>query len=470
MLMKKDVRQALDYAIKKGFQIHPGVVGLLQEVETQDMAKIIKDVVREKAVERDYHIGLDDMMGYLGLDVDESLRNDHMILFDCTSGITRPEGVAGYTALFRSRFEKMKNLMRERPAAGKVKSASTIKPGTDDEMYAWGLVSEKRVDGGAAHLTIEDLNGVVKGVVLDDDLKGEVEDLFLDQFVMARVDARKRVMFTEIMQPDIPSHKFNRSDSETFAVFLSDLHIGSKFFMEGELRSFFRWLSSPDPYARRVRFVMIAGDVVDGVGIFANQDKELIQQTTAEQFEKVAELLRLIPSHIKVFVSPGNHDPGRRALPQPSIPRDDSPGLWEMENVYMVGNPAMVSINGVKVLMFHGQSIDDIVKTARGMGYENPAKIMKRMIKSRHLSPIYGSQTPIAPEKEDLMVIDDIPDVFHAGHVHINEFDNHNGVLLINSGTWQAQTPFQESVGQVPTPCQAVLLNLKTFKVFVKQF
>ena len=68
------------------------------------------------------------------------------------------------------------------------------------------------------------------------------------------------------------------------------------------------------------------------------------------------------------------------------------------------------------------------------------------------------------------MVIDDIPDVFHAGHVHINEFDSHNGVLLINSGTWQAQTPFQESVGQVPTPCQAVLLNLKTFKLFVKQF
>ena len=127
--MKKDVRQALDYAIKKGFQIHPGVIGLLQEVETQEMGKIIKDVVREKGVNRDYHIGLDDMMGYLGLNVDESLRNDHAILSDCTPGITMPEGVAGYTALFRSRFEKMKKLMQERPTAGKVKSAASVKPG-----------------------------------------------------------------------------------------------------------------------------------------------------------------------------------------------------------------------------------------------------------------------------------------------------------------------------------------------------
>ena len=466
MVMKKDVRQALDYAMKKGFQIHPGVVRLLQEVETQDMDKIIRDVVREKAVSRDYHIGLDDMTSYLGLDVDESLQNDHAILFDCTTGITMPEGVAGYTSLFRSRFEKMKGLMRGRPVASKVKSTTSIKVGTDEETYVWGLV----VDKSATQLTIEDMGGTVQGIILDDGLKGEVEDLFLDQFIMARVDASRRIEFTEIIQPDVPGHKFNRSSSETFAVFLSDLHVGSRFFMEDELRAFFRWLAGPDPYARRVRFVMIAGDVVDGVGVFADQEKELIQQTVGEQLEKVAQLLRLIPPHIKVFVSPGNHDPGRRALPQPSIPQEDGPGLWGMENVYMVGNPAMVSVNGVKVLMFHGQSIDDIVKTTRGMGYENPAKIMKRMVKSRHLSPIYGSQTPIAPEVEDLMVIEDIPDVFHAGHVHINEFDNHNGVLLINSGTWQRQTPFQESVGQVPTPCQAVLLNLKTFKLFVKQF
>ena len=179
-------------------------------------------------------------------------------------------------------------------------------------------MADKRVDENSARLTIEDTSGVIEGVILDEGLVSEVGELFLDQFVMVRVDARRRIEFTEIMQPDVPSNKFNRSESETFAVFLSDLHVGSRFFMEGELRAFFRWLAGPDPYARRVRFVMIAGDVVDGVGIFADQDKELVQQTTQEQFEKTAQLLRLIPPHIKVFCVAGQPRP-RPPGPPPAL-------------------------------------------------------------------------------------------------------------------------------------------------------
>ncbi|MEK0319218.1 MAG: DNA polymerase II small subunit, partial [Nitrosopumilus sp.] len=74
------------------------------------------------------------------------------------------------------------------------------------------------------------------------------------------------------------------------------------------------------------------------------------------------------------------------------------------------------------------------------------------------------------PETEDMMVIDEIPDIFHVGHVHVVGFDMYRGVLLINSGTWQKQTPFQASVGLSPTPGLAVLVNLKTFKVYYRDF
>ena len=83
-------------------------------------------------------------------------------------------------------------------------------------------------------------------------------------------------------------------------------------------------------------------------------------------------------------------------------------------------------------------------------------------MRARHLSPIFGSQTPIAPELEDMMVIDEIPDIFHVGHVHVMELDTYRGVLLVNSGAWQKQTPFQVSVGQTPTPGLAVMVNLQT--------
>lgn len=136
----------------------------------------------------------------------------------------------------------------------------------------------------------------------------------------------------------------------------------------------------------------------------------------------------------------------------------------------MVGNPALVSLNGVKILMFHGQSIDDIVKTTPGLSYDSPVDVMRYLLRVRHLSPIYGSQTPIAPETEDLLVIDDVPDIFHVGHVHRAQVDMYKGILLLNSGSWQKQTPFQASVGMVPNPGIAIMVNLKTFRVLQEDY
>jgi len=240
--------------------------------------------------------------------------------------------------------------------------------------------------------------------------------------------------------------------------------------MEKEFGDFVSWLSSPDPIAKKIRFVLVCGDVVDGVGIFPNQDKELLLVNIEQQMVKAAQLLDKIPKHIKVFIIPGNHDPGRRALPQPAIPEKHNMDLWNRENFFMLGNPSVVSLNGVKVLMFHGQSLDDVVGTTPGLSYSQPAKAMRVLLKARHLSPIYGKRTPIAPELEDMMVINEIPDIFHSGHIHVVDLDMYRGVLIVNSGAWQTQTPYQTSIGITPTPGIAVIINLATLKVFRKDF
>jgi DNA polymerase II small subunit len=136
----------------------------------------------------------------------------------------------------------------------------------------------------------------------------------------------------------------------------------------------------------------------------------------------------------------------------------------------MLGNPAFLELNGVKVLMYHGQSLDDIIATTPGLSYSKPAEAMKVLLKTRHLSPIYGQRTPIAPEQEDMMVIAEVPDVFHSGHVHVIDVKNYRGTLIVNSGTWQAQTKFQQTMGIVPTPGFAILINLATLQPFQMDF
>jgi len=471
--MIKNVSFVLNYALNKGFQIHPDALKIIEKIDVKKLEFVIKQVVREKAKKKSFLINQEDLEDFLGLKEVEVLESNYKILFEPSKKITSAKGLSGFNALFYSRFTKLKRIISNRPEAKFVKPISSIiTTKLKEDLYFYGLLSERKVERNMTKLIVDDLSGSIESVVFDKELLKKANVLLSDQFLMLRVNRGKngRFVVKDIIVPDIPDHITNRLKVETYAVFLSDLHIGSKYFMEKEWGDFVLWLSSPDPIARKIRFILIAGDLVDGVGIYPGQDKELNFLKVDEQLEKTVELLEKIPKYIKIFLMPGNHDPGRRALPQPAIPKIYNTKLWDNENFVMLGNPALVSLNGVKVLCFHGQSIDDIVRTTPGLSYDRPAKVMRQLLQARHLSPIYGSQTPIAPETEDMMVIDDVPDIFHTGHVHVMELDMYRGVLILNSGSWQHQTPFQASVGVTPTPGIAVIVNLQNFKVYTKDF
>ena len=463
---------ALNYALNKGFQIHPDAFEFLERMDVGTLEKTIKEIVRENTKQRRFQINQDDLETYLGIKDDLDAPCTYEVVSDPTPKITSAEGVDGYNALFASRFKKLKRIISDRPEAKMLKPIDATKNTKPDDAYVCGLLTSKDVERSFTKLVLEDPTGSFEGMIFDKELQKKAEALLVDQFVMARTGVGKGTGFVirDLILPDVPDRQANRSETEVFAAFLSDLHIGSKYFMEKEFVEFVSWLSSPDPVARKVRFVLIGGDVVDGVGIYRDQDKELVCQTLEEQMEKTLGLLEKIPEGVRIFIMPGNHDPGRRALPQPAIPKKYNGALWERENVTMVGNPATISLNGVQVLMFHGQSIDDIVKTTPGLSYDSPVDVMRHLLRARHLSPIYGSQTPIAPEKEDLLVIDGVPDIFHVGHVHKAQLDTYRGVLLLNSGSWQRQTPFQASVGMVPNPGIAIVVNLKTFQVLHENY
>ena len=472
--MDEEISSAVSYALNKGFQIHPDALEILHKIDVRELGQIIKDVVKEKTKQKQFLINEEDFEIYLGIKDDEEHQVEFEILSDPTNKITSAEGVEGYGELFVSRFNKLRQIMSDRPESKKVKDIESVKSITknDDEVYIWGLVTDRKSDRNITKVTVEDPTSSMEIVVFEGDLKDSADTLLMDQFAMFKIVPAKNGGFfaKDIILPDIPEHTTNRSKTETYAVFLSDLHVGSKFFMEEELSEFIKWISSADPIARKIRFVVIGGDLIDGVGVFPGQDKVLDQLTTEDQLQKTFEVLDKIPKHIKVFLISGNHDAGRKALPQPAIPKMYNSELWDRENFFMLGNPSMVSLNGVKVLMYHGQSIDDVVRTTPGVSYDKPAAVMRHFLKARHMSPIYGSRTPIAPETEDMMVIDHVPDIFHSGHVHFVGLDMYKGVLIVNSGAWQRQTDFQESVGITPTPGMAIIVNLQTMKVYQKDF
>ncbi len=467
--MRQEITEALSYALNKGIQVHPNVMDVLENADATKLMHIMREIIVEKTRQRNFFITKDDIEAALGIKESVDVTATFDVLFDPSPNVASAEGIEGYGDLFRSRYEKLHKIISQRPKAKKLRSVTNLKgikkPNT--EMYVCGLVIEKNIGKDRATFKLDDLTGISADIsAYDEKIIEKVSLLLDDQMIMVEVIESKKgsLVAKDVIVPGVIASPENRSKTDTYAAFVSDLHIGSKFFMENEFIEFVDWLSSPDPKARKVRFLIIGGDLLDGVGIYKDQNKELVFQTVEEQLVKAYEILCRVPKHIQIFISPGNHDPGRRALPQPAIPKKYHAKFWERSNITMVGNPAMVALNDVKVLIYHGQSIDDLVRTTPGMKYENPTRAMKHLLKARHLGPIYGGSTPIAPESEDMLVIDDVPDIFQTGHVHISEIETYKGILLLNSGTWQKQTGFQASVGITPTPGIAILVNLKTLK------
>jgi DNA polymerase II small subunit len=327
--------------------------------------------------------------------------------------------------------------------------------------------------------TLDDDTGNTSLLALSPEAKKSASDIALDQCVMVDAEAvQGKLIVKNVIQPDIPNKLASTSKKTVYAIFLSDLHIGSNKFMDSAFNRFLEWLGGlggmlneeDEEIIRRLKYVIIGGDVVDGVGVFPNQEYELVEQNIYKQYEMVSEKLKLVPKHLQMFVIPGNHDATRQALPQPMIPRKYAESLYSLPNMRMLGDPCLFKLHGVSVLAYHGRSLDDVLATTPGLSYEKPEEAMKVLLRARHLAPIFGLRTPIAPEIQDHLVIDEVPDIFHTGHVHTVGYERYKSTLMINSGTWQAQTGYQANLGISPRPGIVPIVNLATIEITWREF
>ncbi|HIH73600.1 MAG TPA: DNA polymerase II small subunit, partial [Thermococcaceae archaeon] len=258
---------------------------------------------------------------------------------------------------------------------------------------------------------------------------------------------------------------------KVYAVLISDIHVGSNKFCEKAFMKFLEWLNgnvntkAEEEIVSRIKYMIIAGDVVDGIGIYPGQYNELSIPDIFDQYEALANLLSNVPEHITMFIGPGNHDAARTALPQPEFYREYAKPIYDLKNAVIISNPAVIDLHGREFLIAHGRGIEDVVSYVPNMSHHEPVKPMVELLKLRHLAPTFGGKVPIAPDSEDLLVIESVPDVVQMGHVHVLDYQIYRGVFLINSATWQGQTEFQKMVNIVPTPARVPIIDVETAKL-----
>ncbi len=406
----------------------------------------------------------------------EDIDADITVIEDPTDKICTTGSIGEYFEYFQDRFKRIEKILRKRmDAKDSISISDALKSSVNSKVKIIGMVAEKREFNQRIFLTLEDLKAAAT-VLVPQNVGREVilkaRSLLLDQLVCVRaVRGRNDLLIAEdFIWPDVPQRKPQKASLPVYAALISDLHVGSKVFMRKEFNHFMLWLNGKlgneklRQMASHVKYVVIAGDLVDGIGVYPGQVRELVTKDIYEQYQEVAKLIEQIPDYIELIIIPGNHDAARKTLPQPAIPAGYAEPLCEARKVQSLGNPSMVSLHGVELLLYHGQSFNDIASMVPNVNLGTPEKAMKILLQSRHLAPIYG-RTPIAPEKRDFLLIERVPDIFHTGHVHVFKHDMYRGTLLVNSSAWQKQTEYQRRMGLVPTPGIAPIVDLQTLQI-----
>ena len=385
---------------------------------------------------------------------------------------------------FLDRYERISRIIKKRMNCGQIRFIKNGRRG--EEVSVVGMVSSvNKTAKGNLRVELEDPTGHFPVIlqrqeeIIPDEIIGVSGSLSDGGYLFANRVIRPDVPFpSSTSQSSLPlsanyesNHGSNEKSVEkqksVYAVFISDMHVGSNTFLEESWAGFVQWLKEE---AKRIgiAYLVVAGDIVDGIGVYPGQEDDLSIMDIEEQYKTAAGYFHDFPSYIHVMVAPGNHDAVRNAEPQHPLPED----LRKLfpDNTYFVSNPAYVKLSGRLVLIYHGQSYDDFINSVSRLSYSKPVEVMVEMLRRRHVAPIYGNTVSIIPDGNDYGIIDPVPDIFHCGHAHTVGISKYRNVLLINSGTWQSQTSYQKKRGINPVPGCATLVELSEMKAKVMDF
>lgn len=484
-------KQIIDSLCRKNYIFSPDV---LTRIPTNyDIDAFLRLESQIPRLDKATYIPGDKFSELLGITVDiEQFYKDVKIVRSHVSEIKKRE-VAHFVSYFKNRFDKVRDILLGHVELTNAISIKRVLEKKAKEKVAFiGMVREKAVTKkGNIILELEEPSGKTIKVVVNKERKELVESIMkvvYDEVIGITGSVGEGIFFANsIIFPDIPLGKeLKKLPDNYFTAFISDIHVGSKMFLADEFDRLVGWINgevgTPEQkdIAKRIKYLFVVGDIVDGVGIYPEQDKELTIKDIYEQYNEAARQFSRMRPDLQLIMCGGNHDAMRLAEPQPLLDKRYAKALYELPNITMVNNPAVVNIHssqnfpGFDVLMYHGYSYDYYVANVDELrnsgGYDRADLIMKFLLQKRHLSPSHGSTLYLPDTQTDPLVIDMVPDIFVSGHIHKANTGQYRNISTISSSCWQAKTIFQERVGHKPEPARVPVVDLKTRQIKMMRF
>lgn len=416
---------------------------------------------------------------------------DHVVLQKYSDDFKKRE-VGDFVAYFTKRYESLREMLTNRQELSGATAISRILAKKDNGPVAViCLVMDKQMTkNNNIILTLEDKTGVMKAIITQKnrELYDISKNILMDEVIgITGMNSGDVIFVNNVFWPDVPLNKeLKKTDDDICAVFISDLHVGSIKFIEEDFKKFIQWLNcdlgndTQREMAAKVKYLLIMGDIVDGVGIYPDQESELDIKDIYKQYEKCAEYLSEIPRDINIIICPGNHDAVRISEPQSVLATKFTSFFSHLPNISFVTSPATINIaakegfSGFDILMYHGYSFifiaDNVESIRKEGGIDKPDLIMKYILQRRHIAPTHTATLYIPDRRQDPLVIHKVPDFFVTGHIHKSSVSMYRNVSLISGSCFQSKTSFEERLGLHPEPSRVPVVSLKTRDVKVIKF
>lgn len=393
---------------------------------------------------------------------------------------------------FNQRFKALSSILRSRSELQGATALARLKGrGQNERVAVIAMIKEKSITkNGNVMLTLEDKSGEMKAIVIQKrkEIFDVARDLVPDEVIGLSGSLGDNIIFiNELYFPDIPiTHELKKGPVEEYLAVIGDPQVGGDLFLYKDFEKLIAWFDGKigneeqRRIASKVKYVIVIGDLVEGVGVYPGQEEGLYVKDIKEQYNLFTQLIKRLPSTIEIICIPGNHDAGRIAEPQLPIYKDFAETLYAMPNVTILSSPSMITIGvkegfaGFSLLLYHGYSLiyyADNVPSIRERGGQKRAEIiMKFLLQRRHLAPTHGSNLYIPDPEQDPLVIDIIPDFFITGHIHRMSSANYRGVTMLNTSAWCDVTENQIKRGLEPQPGRMPVVNLQTRDIKVINF
>jgi len=400
--------------------------------------------------------------------------------------------VNDFVSHLNKRFNKLSSFLRQRTEMQNTISISRIKNKKDKERVSIiGIVYDKSITKtGKIVINLEDPTDKITIIISDKNKEAfeQAKNIVLDEVIgVEGVIFGTAVFVNKIIFPDIPfTTELKKSPVDESLAIVGDPHFGSKLFLKKEFEDFIEWINQRKGnekqkfLASKIKYLIFPGDLVEGVGIYPNQEQDLKIKDIKKQYDIMAEYLKKIPSYITIIIIPGNHDVGRIAEPQLPLTHYYAENVKQLSNVLLVSNPSLINIgaqedfSGFNILIYHGYSLiyyaNNIESIRNAGGQKRPDLIMQALLKKRHLAPSHTSNLYVPDTESDPLVIENIPDFFITGHIHRVSVTNYKNITLINGSCWTDITEDQEKRGLAPQPAKIPIINLKTREVKIINF